>query len=634
MRKMLIALLVATLAVPATALAAPTVEELQQQIQALQEQLNAIASQVKESEAAPAAEIEEDVEDLMARVDKVERKTALDRINWYGDLRAKADSLVYKGITVNQGMLVDYAALGNQVNMAVPVIYSNPAEFPGPPLSGFNNPPVTDPNSGVTQTDVDSYWRAYSLLTQGLPAMSAAYPDFAAAFMAGQLPAQGMFGNGPTKYDADNSILYTTRLRLGMKADVWDNVSFSGRLNMYKGWGDSTGVKVFDSFNSFTMDGTDSGNTTGDFLRVERAYFDWKDIGDTPFYLSIGRRPSTYGPPTHFRENEQRGGTPTGHLVNFNFDGITVGYHLSEHTGIEGQTVRFCYGQGFESEFGNGSLFTETDLDDTHMAGLNIDAYNDGTTFVQMTAFRAFDIVDSFKGLAVMPFADTNGDNVPDTFNNNGYITRMQGSENIGDMNLVGIGLTREEDNGLNWFGSFGWTRTEPNANYNPMGLGGLLYDATPVMQITGINVDENGNFESVDMEATGDYVKSNNWDKDRDGYSVYVGVQIPAWMGKVGLEYNYGSKYWTPFTQAQDDIVGSKLATRGHAGEAYYIFDINPKMFIKVGGIYYDYEYTGSGSPVGLPKKVKDVQDGSEYSMFPVLDKVWDVNASLTVKF
>ena len=56
--------------------------------------------------------------------------------------------------------------------------------------------------------------------------------------------------------------------------------------------------------------------------------------------------------------------------------------------------------------------------------------------------------------------------------------------------------------------------------------------------------------------------------------------------------------------------------------------------MFIKLGAIYYDYEYTGSGSPVGLPKKVKDVQDGKEFTMFPVLDKVWDVNTSLTVKF
>ncbi len=79
----------------------------------------------------------------------------------------------------------------------------------------------------------------------------------------------------------------------------------------------------------------------------------------------------------------------------------------------------------------------------------------------------------------------------------------------------------------------------------------------------------------------------------------------------KPDLEYNYGSKYWTPFTQAQDDMVGSKLATRGHVVEGYYIFDINPKMFIKVGGIYYDYNYTDSGSPVGTPQKVSDVKDG-----------------------
>ncbi len=70
--------------------------------------------------------------------------------------------------------------------------------------------------------------------------------------------------------------------------------------------------------------------------------------------------------------------------------------------------------------------------------------------------------------------------------------------------------------------------------------------------------------------------------DENQNGYGFYAGVQVPAPYGKVGLEYNYGSKYWTPFTQGQDDSLGSKLATRGHVGEAYYIFDINPNMFIK----------------------------------------------------
>jgi hypothetical protein len=80
--------------------------------------------------------------------------------------------------------------------------------------------------------------------------------------------------------------------------------------------------------------------------------------------------------------------------------------------------------------------------------------------------------------------------------------------------------------------------------------------------------------------------------------------------------------------------VVGSKLATRGHAGEAYYIFDINPNMFIKIGGIYYDYKYTGSGSPVGAPVKIEDVQDGTAASILPAVDEVWDGYASLTVKF
>ena len=104
--------------------------------------------------------------------------------------------------------------------------------------------------------------------------------------------------------------------------------------------------------------------------------------------------------------------------------------------------------------------------------------------------------------------------------------------------------------------------------------------------------------------------------------------------MGKFGVEYNYGSKYWTPFTQDQDDSVGSKLVTRGHVGEAYYIIDVNPRMSIKLAGIYYDFEYSGSGSPVGKPKDIDDIKDGKEYSLLPVIDSAYDLNATVTVQF
>jgi hypothetical protein len=440
---------------------------------------------------------------------------------------------------------------------------------------------------------------------------------------------------GPHVSDINNDIMYTTRLRLNMKADIARNMNFSGRLNMYKAWGDSSGSRVFDSWDAFAMDGTSSGRPSGDSLHVERAFFNWKDIAGSDFYLSIGRRPSTYGPPTNYRENELRGGTPSGHLVNFNFDGFTIGYHLSEITGMEGQSVRFCYGQGFESEYGNGSLFNDDitkNLDDTHLGGFNIDIFNDGKTLVQATLFRAQDVVDGFTGTFAFPtqlaefFAPvmyTDLQSMP-TMNFN---VRYTPSTVIGNINLLALGLTREEDNGFTWFGSVGMTQLESNGKAGM--FGGMGTDAI----YTFVPIDPLDDPMDPTTPMKIDSIRGED-DATQEGYGVYVGIQVPAPMGKFGLEYNYGSKYWTPFTQAQDDLVGSKLSTRGHVGEAYYLFDINPRAFIKIGGLYYDYEYTGSGSPVGKPVKVSDIQDGTAYSLLPVVDTAWDAYAKITMQF
>ncbi|PKN13269.1 MAG: DUF3373 domain-containing protein [Deltaproteobacteria bacterium HGW-Deltaproteobacteria-4] len=578
-------------------------------------------------------ELTKELAEISSRVDATEKHTATDRIQFTGDLRVKADTLHYQDSTWNPAIKVDYTDFFNKVGAAM---------GPGPsyPLGTFGafnpNDPDGDGNpltNGPVAVDYTQNPSALDKMFSNLYTQNQAmYYDLFTKmnnyFGLGQVPGVGPFpllNTAPKTGDIDNDILYTTRLRLNMKANVADNVDFAGRLAMYKNWGDSTGVKVFDSWNAFTMDGTDGGNTTGDFLRVERAYFDWKDIGGSNLYLSIGRRPSTYGPPGQYRENEMRGGTPSGHLVNFNFDGITAGYKLGEHTGVEGQVVRFCYGQGFESQVGNGELYGDITTKDTHLGGFNVDVINDGTNFVQLTAFAAMDVVDGFKGTFAFPtqlaaiFAPTMYQDMQKfpTFN---FVTRYQPSSVIGDIMLAGIGAAREEDNGLNYFGSLGWTQLRPNGE---AGLfGGMGTDAVFEAQL---NADGS---EVIMMPA-----RAEN-DDNHDGYGIYAGVQIPAPAGKLGLEYNYGSKYWTPFTQAQDDMLGSKLATRGHVGEAYYIFDINPNMFIKVGGLYYDYEYTNSGSPVGAPQKVSDVLDGTAYSMLPVADTAWDGYASLTVKF
>lgn len=533
-------------------------------------------------------DITTELDDINDRVDNNERHSALDRILITGDFRTKAHSLHYQNVTWNPAIKVNFSDFGAKA------------------MSGVFGMP-NDPASPLGK-------------------MMAADPNLAAAFQSGQL--QGIMPYvlaQKTTQDIDNDIFYTTRLRLNLKAKVWDNVSFSGRLSMYKNWGDSTGVQVFDSWRSFTMDGSNSGNPSGDFLRVERAYFDWNNIGGSPLYLSIGRRPSTYGPPTQYRENEKRGGTPSGHLVNFNFDGLTMGYHLSDITGVEGQVVRFCYGQGFESQFGNGEMFGDIVTKDTHLGGFNIDAINDGKNFLQFTLFAALDVNDGFKGTMAFPtqlasiFAPTMYQDMQ-KFSDFNFVTRVQPSGVIGDLFLGGIGFAREEDNDVKWFVSGGWTRADGNGNAGM--FGGMLSDAVFEAQL---NADGS---EIIMMPSAADS------SDPKDGYGFYAGIQIPAPYGKFGLEYNYGSKYWSPFTQAQDDPIGSKLATRGHVGEAYYMFDINPRMFIKLAGLYYDFEYTGSGTPVGAPQDIDDVIAGSAYSMLPVVDTAFDINASLTVKF
>jgi len=604
MSRFVVLLLAVLLTLPVTtSFAAPTIEELQTQI----------------------ADIMEELDDLNDRLEQPERHSAMDKISFSGDLRNTVDSLHYQDVTFNPGINVDFSHFFTEVAEGAGMVAGD-ASFGH--FADFN--PGTGAGS-ITPTSTPLDKMFINLRDSDPAAFGGMMTTFQNWMMAG-MPA-GMVGafrmaTAPSTSDINNDLAYTTRLRLGMKADVSKNMNFAGQLVMYKNWADSTGSKVFDSWDAFTMDGTDSGKTSGDFLRVDRAFFNWKHIGGSDFYLSIGRRPSTYGPPSNFRVNEMRGGTPSGHLVDFNFDGLTLGYHMDKLTGIEGQAVRFCYGQGFESELGNGTMFNDgitANLADTNLGGFNIDLFNDGQTFVQMTLFRAQDVVDGFKGVFAFPaqyaalFAPTMNKDMQ-KFPNMNFNVRYSPTTVVGNINLAQLGFSREEDNGFVWFASVGMTQLESNGEAGM--FGGMGNDAVYKAELS---VDGS---EIIMMPDRAENDDTNN------GYGVYVGIRVPAPMGKIGLEYNYGSEFWTPFTQAQDDMLGSKLSTRGHVFEAYYIFDLNPHAFIKVGGLYYDYEYTGSGSPIGKPQKIDDIKDGTAYTLMPVVDTAWDAYAKITMKF
>jgi len=525
-----------------------------------------------EQTAEEIAQLKDKLKKLERRVQKGERKDALDRVNFSGDFRFEAHSIEasvpdhFDGLQL-QNLVVNTLFYVNSTGM-----------LPASP-DAINQQIAT--NYG------DYLYFTNNLTYEGLQNALAQFPPQLQQQLFGMLmPATYVPG-----YDADNSILYTNRLRLRMDSDLGDNISFSGRLSMYKVFGDSTGVQVFNGQpTSLNVDGTSTGVPNSDIVRVERAYFNWSNIGGKPFYLSIGRRPSTGGAPLNFRQDEPRGGTPLGSVIDYQFDGITAGYHINDYS-----TVRLCYGVGYESGFGNGDLLKlpADRLDDASFLGVNWDIYDSEKMFIQATVARAFDVTDGFNGLVVFPVDPLSGNSI-----NAPVALRFTPSTNLGDIDLASIVLIRE-DGPFDWFISGNYMQSDPNPVSTP--FGGLFSDPFEVPE-------------------------------DQDGTMWYAGVRYKfnEEKTKIGVEFNHGSQYWFNFALAEDDLIAPKTSTRGDVWELYLTHRITDRFVLKLDYIDYDYEWSQSGWHLGAPKRL----DSSPTLGFPTYDSASKASLSLVARF
>ncbi len=541
--------------------ASDEVKMLKEQLETMNQNIQKLQEQIAEIEKKNAEEVEE-VEYLNDRMDKAELHTATDKLSLGIELRSRADTLHYSDMQAAPAALVN-------------------GFFTPYASGGFNN-------------------ASLSQIQQRIQNMA----------MAGMIP--------PTeKFDADNDVIFTNKFHVNMHAKVNDQLSFSGRMAAYKVFGDSSGVKFNQgSLGDVTMDGNTSSLPHGDTMRLERAYFlynnYWKNI---PVSFSLGRRPSTYGPPLEYANYSLEAGSPLGTIINWQFDGASLNFGLEEVTGIYGAALKFCYGVGFEGDWGNSYSLeaSQPDVDDVHMFGFIATLFDDDSTSAVLNYAHAWDITDGFTGLTVMPFTVAkNPATGLYTFEQNtgGYISRMQPSTEIGDWDAASLLLrknlydTFEKD--IDLFLALSWSHTSASQ-----------ISANPFYEIMGQGLlSSNGNLE------------------DRDGYSLYAGAIFPMpFNARLGLEYNWGSKYWFNFTGAEDSLVGSKLATRGSVYEGYYIQPIfGQNFFVKLGTRYYDYKYTGSGNPLGAPENISELN--ALNALFPVADKVWDGYLSATVRF
>ena len=418
--------------------------------------------------------------------------------------------------------------------------------------------------------------------------------------------------------DHDNDTIWTTRLRLNLRAKATENVEVKARLAMYKAWGmqsnpvdqeynGGNGGGPFMLSSMSGMDGATTRQPSDNILRVDRVFANWNNIGGQPVWFSIGRRPTSDGPPAHLRMGmDARMATPVEYM-DYPFDGISMGYAYRSLFGLEDfpGRVRFCYGRGFEA----GPSENNTGLKDVDFAGLSWDVYKKGSRFVNIQSFIAMNMFNVPDGVTFANpweytryLTDANFTFDPMDPDQNMILDRA----NLGDIyHTAAVYMDKYQD--LNYFLVGGWSRTDPNG---------------------------------VDELGTG--LLTSWWDEDymaeKDGYSLYAGLRydMPDSRVKLGLEYNWGSENWIAFTPGHDDLYASKLATRGSVVEAYMIYDIPAgeavskygKAFMRIGYQHYDYKYTGSGFWLGAPVEIddlaKDPLNAQFYTPVDSMDQVY----------
>jgi len=655
MNKLLVALLTLLVSASLAFAADPSLEDLKSQITALQGEIDSISK----------------------RVDVNERHTALDRTTLGVELRTRLDSISYDDVRALPAYANDMMSLWLQGTLVSnePTPWADPTD----PNTGFFNQSfmqnygqdfmelyatLMDPTAAVGQEFQSNFLPLAGISYDSMGTPSFANTDWVDGLynyvtgsgttghtfmdvvtaMGGNMDAanyaafayllsdttlssaeaavvKSMFkGVKPRKYSTENSSMFTNKLRLRLNSKVNSNLSFAGRLVMYKSWGDSNNIRFFDgTFKSMYLDGNSAAVPTDDSIHVERAYFVYKNnIGDMGYHFSFGRRPSTYGPGYENHENSVLGGSPVASIIQWNFDGASLQFDFDAW--VPGSFIKFCYGKGFEGQWGtsnalsaNNGLVSNPNVDDVEFGGIILKFYDDEQYKVWYNYARGFGVTDGFTGMVAMPFyisgKDYNMDGEYDeySFNPNygGYASRFEPTAEIGDIEMHAF-LVQGENYGFNWFASYNLSKTHPDGrSNNPM-------------------------FQFMDQD------KLLGSDSSKNGNMIWVGVttpELPFTGGKLGFEYNQGSKNWINFTAAEDDIVGSKLAVRGKVYEVYYHQPIvGNRLFATLGYQYFDYEYTGSGNPMGAPTKIDDVN--GLHAMMPVVDKVEKFYGSFTYSF
>jgi hypothetical protein len=387
----------------------------------------------------------------------------------------------------------------------------------------------------------------------------------------------------------ENNDLFSNRLWLNMAYSPASNIIFKGQLGYNKAYGADMGNSRGIGYDQF--DGITNESLTNDTIKLRQAYWLYlgKDFLGTgiPWTASLGRRPSTTGFLSHLREDDNPQ-SPLGHNIDVEFDGGSALFKLENLTGISGMSFKICAGQGgtnAQARFTSDTSYIgdkTTSMDDIRLAGFIFVPYDNGQIQVKTNIFKAFNLPGMDMGATgLLPNLSTKGDQVG------------------GVISVLVDGLSEDSEflEETKIFASYAMSETQPDTAKQMLG--------------------------STDKEQ---------------GDSYWFGAQVPVsyFGGKFGLEYNKGSKYWRSFTYAEDTMIGSKLAVRGDAIEAYYTQPLTKSLDAQIRYTKINYDYSGSNAffgDDGTPMKVADIGTNNPMAG-AIVKEAEDIRAYIRYRF
>jgi len=345
--------------------------------------------------------------------------------------------------------------------------------------------------------------------------------------------------------EVTNSSMFTNRLWLGMASAPTNKLSFKGQLAVYSTWGGNN-ISADDPFQNVNWRASSKADDIT--VKMRQGYFVYNITDGTfPISISAGRRAATDGFLANYREGTKKPGSPLAHITNMEVDGAML--RVGNAFGLEGSYIKFVFGRSYTNI--NQPSYSGTPYTSVEATDENVDFF-----VMPMSLYNNGQVNLMAEYTAIFNFMGTNSDLVNPVTNPAGATTGA-GLKHMGAISLQIEGLNEDVDfldNSI-VFASIAATRTAPKDGYEMLGSS-----------------------------------------EGQTGYSVWAGVLFPDMLtedGKIGFEYNHGSKYWAPMTWAEDTLSSSKIATRGNAYEAYWNLPFEKGHFTtQIRYTYMDYKY------------------------------------------